>query len=306
MKDTRALGIDPDRLQRLIALAVEEDLGTRGDITTQTAVQAWADPLCLARADLVVRSETVLAGLEVIPAVLQAYDAVLAFEPAAEDGGRLAAGSRAGTIAGRLAALLSAERVVLNFVQRLSGVATLTRRFVDRVAGTPALIYDTRKTTPGWRDLEKYAVRCGGGHNHRRGLYDAILVKDNHWAGGAAAGGSGRFAGRAFELLNVASALQPAPDFVEMEVDNLSQFEQLLDVVGIDVILLDNFTVSDIRRAVELRDARNLRGKLTLEVSGGVTLDSVAAIAQAGPDRISVGALTHSAPAADIGLDLSC
>jgi nicotinate-nucleotide pyrophosphorylase (carboxylating) len=195
--------------------------------------------------------------------------------------------------------VLTVERTLLNFLQRLCGVATRTRAFVDAVAGTGAQILDTRKTIPGWRVLDKYAVRCGGGRNHRIGLFDAILIKDNHLAAFA----PNRVAAGVHELLNRAAALNPPPKFVEVEVDTLDQAEQLFDVVGIDIILCDNFSLADLRRAVELRDARNLRGKVRLEASGGVDLSSVRAIAETGVDCISVGGLTHSTPALDLALD---
>ena len=226
-------------------------------------------------------------------------------------------------------------------MQRLSGIATQTRGFVDAVAGTSAKIYDTRKTTPGLRDLEKYAVRCGGGHNHRHGLHDAVLVKDNHLSGVSL----DRLAQRAFEILNEVSKLSDPQEaaglsprdvgrvegsrrskrtaqeqwhtpersaqeqwhaaFVEFEVDSLEQFAELLKVVGIDVILLDNFSLVDLHRAVEIRDRQGLKGKIELEASGGITLDTVRPIAETGIERISVGALTHSAAAMDISMEFS-
>ncbi|MCZ6652037.1 MAG: nicotinate-nucleotide diphosphorylase [Planctomycetota bacterium] len=346
----RQLHIDEDRLQRLIALAKEEDLGAAGDITTQ-AVSAQQSAISgQGSAQIVSRADGVICGLSIAPFILTAYDAKLRLETSeVSDGDRVTADTILGTIRGERCSILSCERIVLNFVQHLSGIATQTRRFVEAVAGTDARIYDTRKTTPGWRDLEKYAVRCGGGHNHRLGLHDAILVKDNHLAGVPL----DRLAQRAFEILNEvsnlsdreqqsvqrAAGLSPrdarrvegsrqskhtaqeqwhTPErtaqestaaghaaFVEFEVDSLEQFGELLKVVGIDVILLDNFPLLDLRRAVEIRDRQGLKDKLELEASGGITLDTVRPIAETGVERISVGALTHSAAAMDISLEFS-
>jgi nicotinate-nucleotide pyrophosphorylase (carboxylating) len=312
MPTLRDLHIDEDRLQRLIALAKEEDLGAAGDITTQAVsgqLSAVSEEVC---AQIVAREEGVVCGLEIAPFILAAYDSGLRLEKSeVADGDGVKAGTSLGRLRGDRCAILSCERVVLNFMQRLSGIATQARRFVDAVAGTGAKIYDTRKTTPGLRDLEKYAVRCGGGHNHRHGLHDAILVKDNHLAGVS----TERLAQRAFEILNtVAEFSDPEQakrtaqeqwhtQFVEFEVDSLEQFEQLLKVVGIDVILLDNFSLDDLRRAVQLRDRQGLSGKLELEASGGITLETVPPIAETGVERISVGALTHSAAAMDISLE---
>ncbi|MCG3137079.1 MAG: Nicotinate-nucleotide pyrophosphorylase [carboxylating] [Phycisphaerae bacterium] len=294
------LQIDADRFHRLLAQAREEDLGLQGDITSQVLFgAARASEQVTAR--LLIKAEGVIAGLALVPHILAAFDPGLHFEALLTDGTPVQKGQSAGEITGPVTALLAAERTLLNFLQRLSGVATLTHHYVQAVAGTGAGIYDTRKTTPGWRDLEKYAVRCGGGRNHRRGLHDAILVKDNHLAGIA----SERLAYRAFEILNNIAELKPAPKFVEFEVDNLQQFEALLKVVGIDIILLDNFAIEDMRTAVCRRDAAGLRGKVQLEASGGVNLTTVRAIAETGVERISVGALTHSAVALDISLERS-
>ena len=287
--------IDQRALQQLIELARQEDLGAAGDITTRIVGAEGRG-----RARLVAREPCVAAGMALAPAILGAFGGgELALEGAVEDGGRVQAGELLGELAGSVGAMLSGERTLLNFLQRLCGVATLTATFVDAVAGTGAKVYDTRKTLPGWRALDKYAVRCGGGHNHRQGLYDAVLIKDNHLAGIPPE----RLAGAVFEMLNRASALPARPEFIEVEVDSLAQFEALLDVTGIDVVLLDNFTTAQMRAAVELRAARGLAGKLELEASGGVNLDRVRAIAETGVERISVGAITHSAPGVDIGLE---
>jgi nicotinate-nucleotide pyrophosphorylase (carboxylating) len=191
-------------------------------------------------------------------------------------------------------ALLAIERAALNFLQRLSGIATLTAEFVRRVEGTGARIFDTRKTTPGWRVLEKYAVRCGGGTNHRVGLHDSVLIKDNHLAWLA---GGGDPVGRAIAR---SRAGLPAGTVIEIEVDSLAMLDRALDC-NPDIVLLDNFTLELLAQAVGLRDAK--KPAIPLEASGGVSLDTVRAIAETGVERISVGALTHSAPALDIALD---
>jgi nicotinate-nucleotide pyrophosphorylase (carboxylating) len=217
-----------------------------------------------------------------------------------DDGDRLSAGTVIAEAHGAARTLLGIERTLLNFLQRLCGVATLTRRFVDAVSGTQAEIYDTRKTIPGWRVLDKYAVRCGGGRNHRHGLHDAVLVKDNHLSHFSA---SGLDAG-AFEILNRLSEEGARPEFIEFEVDTPTQLEALFKVVGINVILLDNFTLDRMREAVARRDALGLKGKVALEASGKVTLETVRQVAETGVERIAVGALTHSATALDIGMDI--
>ena len=308
------LHINEERLQRLIALAKEEDLGAAGDVTTQAVSGQQSAINDHVSGQVVAREGGVVCGLAIVPFILDAYDSNLSFESdAVSDGDCVSAGGVLGSIRGECRSILACERVVLNFVQRLSGIATQARRFVDAVAGTSAKIYDTRKTTPGLRDLEKYAVRCGGGHNHRHGLHDAILVKDNHLAGVP----TDRLAQRAFEILNEVSEFahlqQPkrtAPtqwhaEFVEFEVDSMEQLGELLKVVGIDVILLDNFSLDDLRRAVEIRDRQGLKDQLELEASGGVTLDTVRPIAETGVERVSVGALTHSAHALDISLEFN-
>lgn len=290
-------GINPERFARLLALAREEDFSDAGDLTTALMspeqardVRAWG---------MVSRKAGRLCGNALLPALL----AELAPEARAvllrSDGAEVGAGECVARIEGPVGSVLSAERILLNFMQRLSGISTLTRRFVNAVAGTQAKILDTRKTTPGLRDLERYAVRMGGGCNHRDGLYDAVLIKDNHLSGAAA----GRLGYHVFEMLNGIDRLPVRPRFVMVEVDSLNQFRELLSVVGINVILLDNFELNDMLEAVRLRDAAGLRGRLELEASGGVTLETVGAIAATGVERIAIGALTHSAAAHDIGLD---
>jgi nicotinate-nucleotide pyrophosphorylase (carboxylating) len=282
---------------RLAELARAEDLGDRGDITSELMAESGA-----ATFRLVARQPGVFAGREIAADVLNVFGQGINVEwsEAGRDGAAIIETPVSlAVLHGPLWPILSAERTLLNFLQRLCGIATATRRYVDAVAGTAAKIYDTRKTAPGWRVLEKYAVRCGGGHNHRMGLYDAILLKDNHLAGIP----PDRIASAVFEMLNVAESHTPRPAFVEVEADTLAQVEQLLTVVGIDVLLLDNFSLEDVRAAVALRDGLNLQGKVQIEVSGGVTLETVRAIAETGVERISVGAITHSAPALDLTLE---
>ncbi|MHC4698133.1 MAG: carboxylating nicotinate-nucleotide diphosphorylase [Planctomycetota bacterium] len=289
--------LNEDNVARLIALAKDEDLGS-GDLTAGLL----PEPGEHASFRLVAKAGGVFAGREIAPLVLRAYDESIEIEWAdsAADGALIdVPPATLATISGPLGALLSAERVLLNFLQRLCGVATLTRQFVDAVAGTETTILDTRKTTPGWRSLEKYAVRCGGGTNHRQGLYDAVLIKDNHLAGVE----DQRLAGTVFEQLNRLLEGGPKPAFIEVEADTLQQVEELYKVVGIDLILLDNFSPDALRRAVALRNELGLDGKVALEASGGVTLAGVRALAETGVDRISVGAITHSATALDLSLE---
>jgi len=289
-------GIDAVTLQRLIEMARQEDLGGRGDITTRIAGLKGD-----ASARIVARQSCVVASMGVAAEVLRAYDGKLRLAGGlAEDGQRFEQpGGVLGRVQGPADALLACERVLLNFLQRMSGVATFTRRFVDAVAGTQAAIYDTRKTVPGWRDLDKYAVRCGGGHNHRMGLHDAVLLKDNHLADIPVE----RLAATVFEMLNRLGTLSPPPTFVEVEVDTPAQLEEVFKVGGVSVILLDNFTPEQMRGAVSRRDELGLGSKVKLEASGGIDLSSVRAVAETGIDRIAVGALTHSAPAVDIALE---
>jgi len=288
---------DDKDILRLIELAKSEDFG-QGDISSSLL----EDPDQRATFHLIAKQRGVFAGREVAGAIFAAYGISVDMEWTASgvDGRRLdPVPSRLATVCGPLGAVLSAERVLLNFLQRLCGVATITRAFVDAVAGTDAAVYDTRKTTPGWRVLEKYAVRCGGGNNHRMGLYDAVLIKDNHLAGI----GTTRLAHALFEMLSRLSMQGAKSPFIEIEADRVDQVKQFLKVVGIDAILLDNFSLDQLRDAVSLRDNLGLRGKVVLEASGGMTLKTVRPVAETGVDRISVGALTHSAVALDLSLD---
>lgn len=273
---------------RLIDLALAEDLAAAGDRTSLATIPADAQ----ARAAFVIRTPGVVAGLPAAEMVCGAIDPRLTFAVVTPDETRAARGVVVATLAGPLRSILAAERIALNFLQHLSGVATLTRKFVDAAAGFQAKILDTRKTLPGWRLLEKYAVRMGGGANHRLGLFDGILIKDNHLHG---LGGDVR---RAVEAARGYSGNAGLP--VEVEVESLEQLEQALGVHA-DIVLLDNMTLDQLRAAVARRDA--VAPGVLLEASGGVNLATVRDIAATGVDRISVGALTHSAPALDIALD---
>ena len=272
--------IDP-----IVRAALAEDLGRAGDITSQACIP----PDARAAGAFVARRAGVIAGLGCARLAIAALDPAARFELKSADGANVTAGGAVARVEANARALLAGERVALNFLCRLSGIATLTAAYVAQVEGTGAVITDTRKTTPGLRALEKYAVRCGGGANHRFGLDDAILIKDNHVA---ACGGIGPAIQRAREHLGHLVRL-------EMEVDNLDQLREALEC-GPDVIMLDNFALEDLRAAVALA-----AGRVTLETSGGVDLQNVRAIAETGVNLISVGALTHSAPALDIGLDFA-
>jgi nicotinate-nucleotide pyrophosphorylase (carboxylating) len=304
---------------QLIEAACEEDLGVDGDITT--ALMSGANPRVVGR--LIARQPGVICGLSLAPSICQVFSRrlnqplELRTEPGPSgadyaDGMFVSAGACVATLRGPRSAVLAAERTLLNFLGRLSGVATLTRQFVEkaRQANPQVRILDTRKTLPGWRQLDKYAVRTGGGHNHRFGLYDAILIKDNHLAGiptselAATLTRLLRRVPRGPSAHSVGSWQSGLPNFVEVEVDSLEQFAEVCKVGRVDVVLLDNFTIEDLRAAVAYRDAHGLRGRLELEASGSVRLDNVSEIAATGVDRISVGALTHSAAALDIALEL--
>jgi nicotinate-nucleotide pyrophosphorylase (carboxylating) len=270
-------------IEQAVAAALAEDLGLAGDITTDATIA----PDAAAAAEVRTRKAGVIAGLEVARAAFHQLDRNVRFEALVADGARVEAKVVIARVSGNARAILSAERVALNFLGRMSGIATLTRAYVDTVAGTRAQIIDTRKTTPGLRAFEKYAVRCGGGMNHRVGLFDAVLIKDNHIV---AAGGI---------TPAIAAARARAGHMVkiEVEVDSLADLE---DALGsrIDAVLLDNMSPDQLREAVRIA-----AGRVILEASGGVTLGTLPAIAATGVDLISSGALTHSAPALDIGLD---
>jgi len=279
-------------IDRVVAAALDED-APWGDLTSQTLIPADA----AATADLVAREDGVFSGGEVFAAAFTLTDPRIAVEVHAADGDGFAAGAVLASVTGPARGVLTAERIGLNFVQRMSGISTLTRRYVDAVAGTGARIADTRKTTPGLRALERHAVRSGGGHNHRFSLSDAVMAKDNHLAVLTADGRS------IPDALRAAIAALPHTAHVEVEVDRLDQIEPVLAAGtgprGVGTIMLDNFTLADLRAGVA-----QIAGRTTVEASGGVSLETVRAIAETGVDVISVGALTHSARALDLGLDV--
>jgi nicotinate-nucleotide pyrophosphorylase (carboxylating) len=277
------LELPPFLVERAVAAALEEDLGQAGDITTDPIIPAHAT----AEAEIVARKEGVIAGLDLAAASFKALDPDSQFVADVADGARVAAGARLGRIQGKARALLSAERVALNFLGHLSGIATLTAAYVAAVEGTKARIACTRKTTPGLRAFEKYAVRAGGGINHRFGLYDAVLVKDNHIAAaGGLAQALAKLRARTGHLVKV-----------EVEVDTLGQLDEALHF-PIDAVLLDNMDAATLKKAVALVD-----GRVLTEASGGVSLETVRKIAETGVDLISVGALTHSAARLDLALE---
>ncbi|MFJ7289981.1 carboxylating nicotinate-nucleotide diphosphorylase [Curtobacterium sp. NPDC098951] len=279
--------IPPHALRRVIDTALEED-APWGDVTSETLIPADAT----ATATLAAREPGVLSGGDVFVQVMHAVDPTIDAVLHAPDGSRFAAGDVLATVTGPARSVLRAERVALNLAQRMSGIATATATFVAAVAGTRARIVDTRKTTPGLRALERYAVRCGGGHNHRTSLSDAVLAKDNHLAVLLAGG------------IGIQDAIATARErlghtvHLEVEVDRIDQIEPVV-AAGVDTIMLDNFTTDQLRDGIAV-----VAGRALVEASGGVSLDTVAAIAATGVDVISVGALTHSARALDLGLDI--
>jgi nicotinate-nucleotide pyrophosphorylase (carboxylating) len=288
-----------DSWAAILRLAIEEDWGDAGDCTSIALVPENV----VGRADVVARQPGVVAGLPGVAQTLALVDPRLKWSPQIDDGRRIKKGIAVGTIEGPARGLLGAERILLNMLGRLSGIATLTRQYVDLVAGTNAHIYDTRKTTPGWRRLEKYAVRCGSGRNHRGGLDEAVLIKDNHLAfGSQSLGGSDRFTpAEAVARARRFAEQRGTPDMViEVEVDTLDQLDAVLPVRP-DIVLLDNMNPDQLREAVARRNAFD--PAIELEASGGVNMATVRAIAESGVERISVGALTHSAVSLDFGLD---
>ncbi len=281
-----------DAARQLIAIALREDLADRGDLTTAAVIPEAA----LGSVSIVARKAGVVAGLPITPLVFSEVDPQVRVELHAADGDRVDPGTVVAVLTGHTRSLLIGERTALNFLTHLSGVASLTRRFVDLCAGTHAKILDTRKTLPGWRALQKYAVRCGGGTNHRLGLYDGVLIKDNHlaaWAGLENRPTLGEAVARA-------RAVSPQGIAIEVEVDSLDQLRDVLRARP-DIVLLDNMPPDLMTRAIAIRD-QSAPG-VQLEASGSVTLDTVAAIAATGVDRISIGALTHSSPALDLAFD---
>ncbi len=276
------LSITPHE-DRLIDLALEEDLGP-GDVTTQALIP----PELKGEAHIRAKQTLVVAGLPVAARVFQRLDPEVLFAPQVEEGQEVAPGTVLARLTGPVAAILTGERVALNFLMRLSGIATFTRKMVAAVAGYPTTIVDTRKTTPGWRLLEKYAVRLGGGLNHRLGLYDQVLIKNNHLTALSSI----------TEAVRLARQHAPPTLKIEVEVTDLAGLEQAL-AAGADIIMLDNMTEADMARAVELTG-----GQALLEASGSMTLERLPQVAATGVNFISMGALTHSAPAVDIHLRL--
>ncbi|HEX3931087.1 MAG TPA: carboxylating nicotinate-nucleotide diphosphorylase [Nocardioides sp.] len=281
----RDCGLDPEQVAALLRATLAEDLGEAGDITSAATVPAEAR----LRVAYVARVPGVVCGLPLVAALAEPVGDLTT---EVSDGARVEAGQRLAVLEGRAREVLALERTSLNLLTHLSGIATATRAWADAVAGTRARVRDTRKTTPLLRSLEKYAVRCGGGVNHRTGLYDAILVKDNHVA---AAGGVGR-------ALDAAYAAHPRGSLVvQVEVDTRAQLDEAL-AHGAEQVLLDNFTLAQLRAAVER--VRSTHPEVLVEASGGLTLADAAEVAATGVDFLAVGALTHSAPALDIGLDV--
>jgi nicotinate-nucleotide pyrophosphorylase (carboxylating) len=287
-----------DDLRQLVRLAVREDLGRQNDWTTVALV----DPETQGRAAIVAREPGVIAGMQAAPVLINEMQAAIDWRAHAKDGDEIERGTCVAEISGTARDMLTCERPLLNLLGRLSGIATLTRQYVERVEGTSARIYDTRKTTPGWRRLEKYAVRCGGGYNHRTGLFDAVLIKDNHLALAAE------------KDLSPAAAVRRARDFiaqldsqfiaketlVEVEIDRIDQLDDVL-AAGPDIVLLDNMSPDELRAAAARRN--QVAPGIELEASGRVSLETVSEIARTGVERISSGSLTHSARSLDIGLD---
>jgi nicotinate-nucleotide pyrophosphorylase (carboxylating) len=280
-----AFDVDPEVVDRVVRTALEEDLCLGADVTSTATVS----PRLAGRGLVAARERGCLAGLPVALVVLREVDPRLSATLLARDGDRIAGGEPVLQVSGPLQSMLTAERTLLNLLTHLSGIASLTRRWVDAVEGTGVVVRDTRKTLPGLRALEKYAVRCGGGQNHRMALGDAALIKDNH----VAAAGGVRQA--------VDAVRQAAPDVpLEVECDTVDQVREALDA-GVTLVLLDNMSLADLRACVDLARAV---GGVQLEASGGLTLDRARAVADTGVDFLAVGALTHSAPALDLGFDL--
>lgn len=280
------MGMRPSEAQveRLVRMALEED-APWGDLTSQTLIPEHAQ----VTAKLVAREAGVLSGEDVFTATMRLTDSSIATEFSVHDGEQFSAGTVLATVHGSARGVLQAERVALNFTQRMTGIATMTAEYVARTAGTKARIVDTRKTTPGLRLLERYAVRCGGGHNHRFSLSDAVMAKDNHLAA---------LDTSLTEALRTLRERLPHTTHIEVEVDRPEQIEEAL-AGGADTVMLDNFSTAAMREAVQQIGSRAL-----VEASGGITLERIAEIAATGVDVISVGALTHSVRALDLGLDI--
>jgi nicotinate-nucleotide pyrophosphorylase (carboxylating) len=275
------------QIEEIVDRALAEDLG-KGDVTTQALISSDQRGTGF----ILAKKEGILAGIEVAKQVFHRVAPELKVEIILEDGARVEPGSKIAKASGSIASILKAERIALNFLQRLSGIASETNRYVERVEGLPVRIMDTRKTTPGWRSLEKYAVRVGGGENHRMNLGDGILIKDNHLM-------ALRSQGLNIQEI-ISKARQNAPQWlpVEVEVGAVSEALEAVEA-GADIVMLDNMNLEDMRKAV-----KSIHGRALIEASGGITLDNVRAVAETGVDFISIGALTHSARALDISLEL--
>ncbi|AFL87827.1 nicotinate-nucleotide pyrophosphorylase (carboxylating) [Terriglobus roseus DSM 18391] len=283
------MSLSPELIERVVRMALDED-APWGDITSETLIPADA----LVTAQLVAREDGVLCGAEIFAAAMVMCDSGIVVEFAVEDASQFSAGQTLASITGPARGVLRGERVALNFTQRLSGIATMTARYVAQTTGTKARIVDTRKTTPGLRQFERYAVRCGGGWNHRFSLSDAVMAKDNHLAIVAESGSLSLT-----EALLAARKRLPHTTHVEVEVDRPDQIEPVL-AGGVDTIMLDNFSTDAMRDAVA-----QIAGRALIEASGGITLGRIREIAETGVDVISVGALTHSVRALDLGLDIA-
>ena len=277
--------VSPLEIEAAVLRALEEDLGRAGDITSIATVPEDTN----GRAALAARQPGVISGLPLVVAAFRRLSPEIEIAPHARDGAAIKSGAKLMTISGNARAILGAERTALNYLGHLSGIATATATFAQRIAHTKARVVCTRKTTPGLRALEKYAVRCGGGYNHRFGLDDAILIKDNHVA----------VAGGIKAVLRRAKQAAGHLVKIEIEVDSLDQLKDVLDVGLADVVLIDNFDLVSMRKAVAM-----VAGRLVIEASGGITLESAAAIAETGVDYLSSGALTHSVQNLDVGLDI--
>jgi len=270
------------QVKKLILLALQEDLGEAGDITSDSIIESSS----FCRAEIIAKSTGILAGLPICEAVFKLIDDKVNVRPAINEGGAFKTGDRLIEVSGATSAIMAGERLALNFLQHLSGIATLTGQYVNECRGTKARIFDTRKTLPGLRLVEKYAVTVGGGYNHRFGLYDAVLIKDNHLAVAKSINGA------------VAKAKKRAPVEVEVEVEDLKQMSEAL-AADADIILLDNMDVKMMKKAVRLAS-----GRAVLEASGGITLENAHVVAATGVDRISVGAITQGAKPLDIALNV--
>jgi nicotinate-nucleotide pyrophosphorylase (carboxylating) len=291
---------ESEKIKEIVQLSINEDIGT-GDITSKLFIPEGS----ASEGVIIAREDGILAGMPVADYVISQIDNDLLFIPDINDGSRMESGTKIASVKGPTISLLSAERMVLNFLQRLSGIATSTSRFVEMVKGYKTQILDTRKTAPGWRYLEKYAVRIGGGTNHRVGLYDQILIKDNHLR----IMGSERQNGSINSLVQKAREQIGSEMLIEVEVEELCQIKEMVDA-GVDIILFDNMAPSKIREAVEMvKELKNACGfetgrTILTEASGNITIGNVEEYAKAGVDRISIGAITHSARVLDISMNI--